>query len=230
MRDQIRRGFQAPKTREGPRAHEDPRQEPSAVPIIGMSQIRQMAKMEFARAKRYAYPLTLAVCRIDRIDSLTDLYGQESRRLLMSRLASLFAHRARGTDIVGRLSEERLLWVQTHTDLEGARIAADRMRLAVESMEVQSGSKQIPVTLSMGLSCFAEGNTLFFDSILYQAEKALERAQGMGGNFCEEHPLPVPKRARRPWLPGEDPEESTERSSCEDRSIEDGPVEDEERE
>jgi len=203
MRNQIRRGFQAPQTREGQHGSSSAGQESFGLAIIGMSQIRQIAKMEFARAKRYGYPLILAVCRIDRIESLSDLYGQESRRLLMGRLGDLFANRARTTDVVGRLSEDRLLWVLPHTDLPGGLVAANRMRLALETMEIQSGAKVIPVTLSMGLSCFVEGNTLFFDSILYQAEKALERAQAMGGNLCEEHPLPTAERARRPYLPEE---------------------------
>lgn len=201
MRNQIRRGFQAPQLRSGQGGSGREGQDVSGLAIVGRSQIRQIAKMEFSRAKRYGYPLTLAVCRIDRIDSLTDLYGQASRRLLMDRLSELFAHRARTTDVVGRLSEDRLLWVMPHTDLLGSQVAADRMRLAIESMEIQSGSKQIPVTLSMGLSCFVGDNTLFFDSILYQAEKALERAQAMGGNLCEEHPLPKPEGGRQPYLP-----------------------------
>lgn len=204
MRNQIRRGFQAPQLRQGQGGSAREGQDSSGLAILGQSQIRQNAKMEFSRAKRYGYALTLVVCRIDRIDSLSDLYGQESRRLLMDRLSDLFAHRARTTDVVGRLSEDRLLWVMPHTDLEGGQVAADRMRMGIESMEIQSGSKLIPVTLSLGLSCFTEGNTLFFDSILYQAEKALERAQAMGGNLCEEHPLPTTERARRPYLPDEE--------------------------
>ncbi|MFQ5507607.1 MAG: GGDEF domain-containing protein [Planctomycetota bacterium] len=159
------------------------------VAVLSVSQIQQLAKQEFARAKRYDYPLTLALCRIDRIDSLADFYGRESRTLLMQRLAELFKSRSRTTDLLGRFGEDRLLWVLPHTAQSGARTAAERIRLAVEGLEVFSGEKTISVTLSIGLASYLGGNTLFFDSILFQAERALERAQARGGNAIEEHPL-----------------------------------------
>lgn len=165
-----------------------------AVPLLGLSQTRQLAKQEFARARRYGYPLTIGACRIDRIDRLADLYGGETRTLLMDQLARLFHARSRSTDIVGRLGEDRLLWVLPHTDLDSARLAADRIREAIQQLELQSGTRQLLITLSVGLACYVERNTLFFDSILMQAEEALHRAELRGGNRIEWHAL----QAREP--------------------------------
>lgn len=162
-----------------------------AVPLLPLSQSLALAKQEFARARRYGYPLTLGVARVDRLESLSDLYGKEARPLLFEQVARLFQSRSRSTDLLGRISDERLLWVLPHTELGGARIAADRMRIAVEELELHSGPRQIHVTLSIGLACYLEQNTLFFDSILMQAEQALERAQVRGGNQVDEHPLPA---------------------------------------
>ena len=161
-----------------------------SVPLIGLSQTQQLAKQEFARARRYDYPLSIGVCRVDRIEQLTDLYGAESRSLLMEELARLFHSRSRSTDIVGRLSEDRLLWVLPHTDLDGSRLAAERIREAVETVELRSGRRAIQIGISVGLACFVNRNTLFFDSVLMQAQEALERAQDRGGNQIEWHPLP----------------------------------------
>lgn len=161
-----------------------------ALPILGLSQTQQLAKQEFARARRYEYPLTIAVCRVDRIEQLTDLYGAESRTLLMEEIARLFHARSRSTDIVGRLSEDRMLWVLPHTDLDGSRLAAERFRESVETIELHSGRRAIQIGISIGLACYVNRNTLFFDSVLMQAEEALERAQERGGNQLEWHPLP----------------------------------------
>jgi len=182
IRDKHSRGFRSPSGRDDGPDH--------TIPLLSLSQTQQLAKQEFARARRYDYPLTLGLCRIDRIDSLADLYGQESRAQLLVQLARLFQSRARGTDLLGRLGEDRLLWVQPHTSLEGAVHAAERMRNAVEELEVETTGKSIRVTLSVGLACFVDRNTLFFDTVLFQAEKALERAQARGGNMVEAHPLP----------------------------------------
>jgi diguanylate cyclase (GGDEF)-like protein len=132
---------------------------------------------------------------VDRLENLSDLYGKEARPLLFEQVARLFQSRSRATDMLGRISDERLLWVLPHTELGGARIAADRMRVAAEELELQSGRRTIHVTLSIGLSCYLEQNPLFFDSLMMQAEQALERAQNRGGNQVEEHPLPAPAPA-----------------------------------
>ena len=160
-----------------------------AVPLLSLSQSLALAKQEFARARRYGYPLTLGVARVDRLENLSDLYGKEARPMLFEQVARLFQSRSRTTDLLGRLSDERLLWVLPHTELGGARIAADRMRCAVEELELQSGRRSIHVSLSIGLACYFQQNTIFFDSLLMQTEQALERAQNRGGNLVEEHPL-----------------------------------------
>jgi diguanylate cyclase len=163
----------------------------TSVSLLGVSQTQQQAKQEFARARRYGYPLTIGVCRIDRIDRLADLYGIEAKTTLMDELARLFHARSRSTDIVGRLGEDRLLWVLPHTDLEGAKVASERIRGAVEELELRSGTRTVGTTLSVGLACYVNRNTLFFDSVLMQAEQALHRAEDRGGNRVEWHPLPV---------------------------------------
>ena len=158
--------------------------------MLTRSEALRRTKQEFARARRYGYPLTIAICRLDRIDHLADIYGAESRLLLVDELSRTFQARARSTDIIGRLGEERLLWVLPHTDLPGACLAAERLRESVQEIEVSSGRRTIHVTLSAGLACYVSRNTLFFDSIMMQAEEALERAQYRGGNQIDWHPLP----------------------------------------
>ena len=158
--------------------------------MLTRSEALRRTKQEFARARRYGYPLTIAICRLDRIDHLADIYGAESRLLLVDELSRTFQSRARSTDVIGRLGEERLLWVLPHTDLPGSCLAAERLREAVQEIEVSSGRRTIHVTLSIGLACYVSRNTLFFDSIMMQAEEALERAQYRGGNQIDWHPLP----------------------------------------
>ncbi|MEZ5989894.1 MAG: GGDEF domain-containing protein [Planctomycetota bacterium] len=187
MNEGFRRGFRSPSSEDGGNVPEGL--------VAGPARIRQLAKAEFARARRYGYALCYALCRIDRIDSLADLYGQDARRTLMERLAQLFRARSRLTDLVGRFGDDRLLWILPHTELEGATLAAERIRRALAETEVQSGTKRIRVTLSIGVACYQDRNALFHDSILFQAERALEQAQGVGGNCVEAHPLAPPADA-----------------------------------
>jgi len=205
-------GFRAPSGRRGSRPAGAP------APVLGMTQTLQLAKQEFARARRYEYPLTLAVCRIDRIESLSDLYGQDSHDLLQDQLVQTFQKRSRSTDLTGRWNESRLLWVLPHTGLDGALIAAERIRAAVEELEILSGSRRIRVTLSVGLACFVERNTLFFDSVLMMAEEALTLAQRLGGNRIE---VLTPKSSGSEGKE-EEPEETASVGDSEPVSPEDG--------
>ena len=157
--------------------------------LLGVAETRLQAKREFARAKRYGFPLTLAVCRIDRLDRLSDLYGRDSHALIQRELAQIFQLKSRSTDLVGRLSEDRILWILPHTDPEGALIAADRIRSEVEQLDLQSGTKAIRISLSVGISAHQGEDTLFLDTVLTLAETALERAQALGGNRCETEEL-----------------------------------------
>jgi diguanylate cyclase (GGDEF)-like protein len=153
--------------------------------LLGVAETRLQAKREFARAKRYGFPLTLAVCRIDRLDRLSDLYGRDSHALIQRELAKIFQLKSRSTDLVGRLSEDRILWILPHTDAEGALVAADRIREEVASLDLQSGTKAIRITLSIGISVHQGDDTLFLDTVLTLGETALERAHALGGNRCE---------------------------------------------
>ncbi len=153
--------------------------------LLGVAETRIQAKREFARAKRYGFPLTLAVCRVDRLDRLADLYGRDSHALIQRELGRIFQQKSRSTDLVGRLTEDRILWILPHTDEEGALVAAERIRSEVEQLDLLSGKKAIRISLSVGISVHHGGETLFLDTILTLAETALERAQALGGNRCE---------------------------------------------
>lgn len=157
--------------------------------LLGVAETRLQAKREFARAKRYGFPLTLAVCRIDRLDRLADLYGRDSHALIQRELGQIFQLKSRSTDLVGRLSEDRILWILPHTDPESALVAAERIRAEVEELDLRSGTKSIRISLSIGISSQQGEDTLFLDTVLTLAETALERAQALGGNRCETEAL-----------------------------------------
>ena len=68
------------------------------------------------------------------------------------------------------------------TDTEGAILAADKLRIAIEQCQFNSKGKPVPVTLSCGLSQFKEDDKP--DHVFERADKALYKAKSDGRNRC----------------------------------------------
>jgi diguanylate cyclase (GGDEF)-like protein len=145
-------------------------------------QILQLMKNEFARARRYGYPVASVLLEVDRLGALADLHGGDLREEVGRALQALVGDKVRDGDHVGLLPERRLLLVLPHTTAEGARQVAERLREAVAALEVEAGSSRLGLTLSAGLAACDDKETLFFETLLNQAESALEEAVAAGGD------------------------------------------------
>ena len=76
--------------------------------------------------------------------------------------------------------------VLPETDLEGARVAAERLRSAVEALEVSlPAGETLRVTVSAGCSVLAPGYSTDMDQLQRDADVALYRAKSLGRNRVE---------------------------------------------
>lgn len=145
-------------------------------------QILQLMKNEFARARRYGYPVASVLLEVDRLDALADLHGSDLREHVGQALQALVTGKVRDGDHVGVMPERRLLLVLPHTTAEGARQVAERMRVAFGELQVDVAGNRLALTLSAGLAACDDKETLFFDTLLAQAEASLEEAVADGGD------------------------------------------------
>jgi diguanylate cyclase (GGDEF)-like protein len=150
--------------------------------LFSLSQIMHLMRIEFGRAQRYRYPLSVLVVAVDRLGHLRDLYGYESKEAVLDEVARLLQGATRTCDFLGRLADDRLLAVVPHTGAEGLEKLARRLAEGVRKVQFDSDGKRIPITISVGGSCMADGSTLYFDQLLGAAERALEEAGAAGGD------------------------------------------------
>ena len=68
------------------------------------------------------------------------------------------------------------------TPIDGARLVVERLRRGFADVEVVVDGKPLALTLSGGISAMQGKETMFFDSLLAQAEAAVERAEQLGGD------------------------------------------------
>jgi diguanylate cyclase (GGDEF)-like protein len=150
--------------------------------LFSQAQILHLMKMEFARSRRHKLPLGCMILQVDRLPQLVDLYGAALRGQVRDALAALVREKTRGADLLGIVNDDRYLLMLPHTDLEGARVVANRLHSMFGEFEVSVDGRVLELTLSVGITACSDQQVMFFDSVLGQAEAALEWAQDHGGN------------------------------------------------
>lgn len=150
--------------------------------LFSQAQILHLMKNEFARARRHGIPMGCIVLQVDRLPQLVDLHGAELRQAVRSAVARLVREKTRGSDLLGATNDDRYLLVLPHTDLAQTHIVADRLQQVFAGVEIAVDGRPLALTISAGVSACVDQKTMFFDTLLGQAEAALEYAERAGGN------------------------------------------------
>ena len=151
--------------------------------LFSLSQIMHLMRIEFGRAQRYGYPLSVLVISVDRLGHLRDLYGYESKEAVLEEVARLLKAETRTCDFLGRMADDRLMAVVPHTGADGLTVLNERLLKGVRGIQFESDGKRIAIAISIGAASMQDGaKTLFFDQLVGAAERALEEASAAGGD------------------------------------------------
>lgn len=146
--------------------------------------ILEVAQTELARANRHDHPLSFLMVDIDNFKSINDNHGHAVGDLVLRTFADTARRSIREIDYAGRLGGEEFLFVLAETDQTGAYDVAQRIRDAVEAMEVTTMQGSVTVTVSIGVTVrSSSGHSI--DFLLHNADRALYRAKAKGRNRVE---------------------------------------------
>jgi PleD family two-component response regulator len=140
--------------------------------LVQFEMFKRLLGIELKRSQRYGFPLALLVASLDSSPAPGD------RDILASAARSAI----RDIDIPVAFAESDVLVVMPHTDLDGARLVAERIRKRVRTAAQKSSSTPTPLTASIGVVCAAGGERLTFASLLAQATRAQKQAARAGGD------------------------------------------------
>jgi diguanylate cyclase (GGDEF)-like protein len=143
-------------------------------------EIAQMIK-EF---KRYKNPAALIIIDIDHFKTFNDDYGHKVGDAVLVLVASVIKGAVRDTDMVFRYGGEEFLVLLDNIDLKNALMVAEKVRAQIESHHLTNKANVLNVTVSIGLSCFKEGDVE--SSIFERADKALYKGKQNGRNRVEQ--------------------------------------------
>jgi diguanylate cyclase len=143
-------------------------------------EIVQMIK-EF---KRYKNPAALIIIDIDHFKMFNDDYGHKAGDAVLTLVASIIKGAVRDTDMVFRYGGEEFVVLLNKLDFKNALTVAEKVRAQIESHPLRNKSTVLNITVSIGLSCFKEGD--IEASVFERADKALYQGKQNGRNRVEQ--------------------------------------------
>ena len=143
------------------------------------SHLATLAEQASARGKS----LALMMLDIDFFKAINDTYGHDAGDDVLREFAVRIRKSIRGIDLACRYGGEEFVIVMPETDMHVAGMVAERLRrsIAGQPFSIQRGSREIDVTISVGLSTLSTRGDTVAD-LLKRADVALYRAKHDGRN------------------------------------------------
>jgi diguanylate cyclase (GGDEF)-like protein/PAS domain S-box-containing protein len=140
----------------------------------------ETANSELGRAHRFGYPVSVVIFDLDRFKSINDRFGHSVGDRVLCAFVEAARAQLRDHDIIGRYGGEEFVAVLPHTDIEGAFLAAERIR---ESFGADTSILPEGRTASVsGGVVEVERGSLDIHRALRAADRALYRAKEEGRN------------------------------------------------
>jgi diguanylate cyclase (GGDEF)-like protein/PAS domain S-box-containing protein len=126
-------------------------------------------------------PISLLLIDADKFKLLNDQYGHSQGDKCLQALADVCSAQVRSLGIVGRLGGEEIGILLPRTDLNGALAVAERIRFAVEQLDInhEGNSPWGRVTVSIGVASTDQRDSA---KLFEVADKGLYRAKAEGRN------------------------------------------------
>ncbi len=155
--------------------------------VDGLTQIANHRKFqdimssELERSQRYNVPLTLLLMDIDHFKKFNDTYGHPVGDLVLQQVAKALQGSIRNTDYCARYGGEEFVVVLIQTDEALSHILAERIRMAVENVQIRNENEILRVTVSIGsATCPMDGVSK--QEIIDNADKAMYYSKQSGRN------------------------------------------------
>ena len=148
-------------------------------PLTGVGNRRQlMARLETEtdRARRYQRDLSVLFIDLDHFKRVNDTLGHPVGDQVLVAVAGHLMAQVRGADSIGRIGGEEFVILLPDTQLEPARVAAERWLSAVATLSIPGLTW--PMTASAGVAQYQDGDTA--ETLLARCDRALYRAKADG--------------------------------------------------
>jgi len=134
------------------------------------------AEIAFDAARREGHPVAIIVLDIDGFKRINDTFGHAAGDAVLQSVARGCRLALRPDDQIGRIGGEEFLVVLHSATAEQAREIAERLRLAIEHLDLTSIAPDLHITISLGVWVGTDYDTraaiAAADSMLYRAKES----------------------------------------------------------
>lgn len=123
---------------------------------------------------------TLMLLDIDHFKQINDQHGHDIGDLVLKKVADELSKLKRDNDMLARWGGEEFLIAWPQLSLESSIRVAERLRVAIDELPIQTGAVSVRVSFSAGLAEMVPGSDP--DSIIKQADEYLYQAKQSGRN------------------------------------------------
>ncbi|WDD99022.1 diguanylate cyclase [Thalassomonas actiniarum] len=142
---------------------------------------------EYRRSKRNLTPLSIVVIDIDHFKKVNDNFGHLAGDQCIVWVANHIKQSLkRSSDIGCRYGGEEFCLILPDTEPLGAYALAETLRLAIAERPMVFENKEIPLTVSCGISTYQQQADVLPEQIFAAADKALYNAKDSGRNQVQQ--------------------------------------------
>ena len=140
--------------------------------------------------RRHGHAVAVLIVDVDHFKQVNDTAGHEAGDAVLQEVARRMALVVREEDVLGRWGGEEFLVLAPHTGLEGAKVLAERLRLAVCAEPVDTSAGPVSVAASVGgASVEGPDQADQREAVVRVADANLYAAKAAGRNRSQVTPL-----------------------------------------
>lgn len=136
---------------------------------------------EWAASTRNKRPLASMVIDVDQFKRINDSYGHDVGDVVLKQTAVALKSGLRTQDVISRLGGDEFLVVCPDTDMPSALICAERMRKAVETLKISTGTLELSGSVSIGVAV-RDATMTDADDLIKCADRGVYLAKQRGRN------------------------------------------------
>jgi diguanylate cyclase (GGDEF)-like protein len=157
--------------------------------IANRQHFRTEAQRELNRLKQDNQTASMILIDLDYFKRVNDTYGHGAGDFVLKSIAEPIRQSLRPKDLLGRMGGEEFFILLTETNVNSAANIAERIRQALESLELHYDGNMIKITASLGVAELNKhenwSNLEDLDDLTSRADQALYRAKEHGRNRVE---------------------------------------------
>ncbi len=155
--------------------------------VANRRRFEQVLEVEWNRAMRSGWPISLIMLDIDHFKALNDRYGHLRGDECLTAVAQMLRRDLkRGGEVLARYGGEEFVAVLPNVNADGAMMTAEAMRARVQQLGLENyGSPLGRLTVSIGVCSVIPAPALTRGALVDAADSALYRAKAAGRNKVE---------------------------------------------